>query len=477
MAISSGASDRLSTAVSSNRKRKESSDKGPGVRHSEPFISFWRCCVESKRARIEAMKTATPQFLIPVLIVCLASVQNAQAVSPPPDGGYPGGNTAEGMNALFSLTTGISNTALGNQALYHNTTGESNTAIGSQALFNKFAFNNTAVGWQALYYNAGGDVNTAIGAHALYRNTSGLANTATGADALYSNTTGQNNTADGGVALRQNTVGDSNTAVGNAALQFNVGGDANTAIGAGALQRANATGNTAIGASALFYNTAGTYNTAIGSSALSGTGGSHNIGIGDSAGHNVGTGSYNIEIGNAGDTVPSETHTIRIGTQGRQTRTFIAGISGVPVTGNAVVVTASGQLGVTASSRRFKDKIQSMGDASETILALKPVTFQYTEDIDPNGMAQFGLVAEDVEKIDPKLVVHDQDGKPFTVRYDAVNAMLLNEFLKERKTVQEQGATIARLQKQVENLTAGLQKVSTQLELHKPAPQMVLNNQ
>jgi hypothetical protein len=118
-----------------------------------------------------------------------------------------------------------------------------------------------------------------------------------------------------------------------------------------------------------------------------------------------------------------------------------------------------------------------MDNASEAILALKPVTFRYKKDIDPDGTPQFGLVAEEVEKVNPALITRDADGKPYTVRYDQVNAMLLNEFLKEHKTVQEQGATIARLQKQIEALTAGLQKVSAQLELNKPAPQTVLNNQ
>jgi hypothetical protein len=417
------------------------------------------------------MKTNILSFVFFTLLTSFAPLPGAHAVNPPPDGGYAGNNTAEGTNALFSLTTGISNTALGNQALYHDTTGQSNTAIGSQALFNNsFSFNNTAVGWQALYYNVGGDVNTAIGAHALFHNSSGLANTATGAEALYSNTTGQNNTADGGLALRQNTVGDSNTAVGNEALRFNVRGDSNTAIGAGALERANATGNTAIGASALFYNTAGTYNTAIGSGALSSTGGSHNIGIGDSAGRNVGTGSYNIEIGNVGDAVPPDTHTIHIGTEGRQTRAFVAGISGVPVTGNAVVVNGNGQLGVATSSARFKDEIKPMDKASKALLALKPVTFHYKKQFDPNGSVQFGLVAEEVEKVSPDLVSRDAGGKAFTVRYDAVNAMLLNEFLKARRQIDAQ-------QKQIDELTAAVQKATAQLEVSKTAPQTVLNNQ
>ena len=175
---------------------------------------------------------------------------------------------------------------------------------------------------------------------------------------------------------------------------------------------------------------------------------------------------------------------MRIGTGGMQTATFIAGIHGVAVTGAAVLVSSSGQLGVAPSSERFKDRIKPMDKASEAILALKPVTFRYKKDLDPAGTSQFGLVAEEVEKVNPDLVVRDTDGKPYTVRYEAVNAMLLNEFLKEHKAfveeqrkVEEQGATIAKQQKQIEELTAGLQKVSARVELSKSAPQTVVNGQ
>src|SRR5207237_9609793 len=169
---------------------------------------------------------------------------------------------------------------------------------------------------------------------------------------------------------------------------------------------------------------------------------------------------------------------------GTQTRTFIAGISGVVVSGAGVVVNASGQLGVAASSARFKDEIKPMDKASEAIFALKPVTFRYKKEIDPDRTPEFGLVAEKVEKVSPDLVARDEQGKPYTVRYEAVNAMLLNEFLKEHRTVQElkataakQEATIADQQKQIDALTAGLQKVSAELETSKSAPEVVLNNQ
>jgi predicted ribosome quality control (RQC) complex YloA/Tae2 family protein len=160
-----------------------------------------------------------------------------------------------------------------------------------------------------------------------------------------------------------------------------------------------------------------------------------------------------------------------------QNSTFIAGIFGVAMSGSVVVVNSSGKLGVTTSSARFKDEIKPMDKASEAILALQPVTFRYKKDLDPDGIPQFGLVAEQVEKVNPDLVARDEDGKAYTVRYDAVNAMLLNEFLKEHQTVQEQGAIIERLQKQIEALTASLQTVRAQLELSKSAPRTVLNNE
>jgi hypothetical protein len=135
-----------------------------------------------------------------------------------------------------------------------------------------------------------------------------------------------------------------------------------------------------------------------------------------------------------------------------------------------VVVNSTGKLGVSTSSLRFKDEIKPMDKASDAILALKPVTFRYKKEVDPDGAQQFGLVAEDVAKVNHDLVIRDHGGKPFTVRYDAVNAMLLNEFLKEHQTVQE-------LKKEVATLTAGLQKVTAQLEMSKPAPQVVNNDQ
>src|SRR5204862_2535589 len=203
---------------------------------------------------------------------------------------------------------------------------------------------------------------------------------------------------------------------------------------------------------------------------------------GSGAGFNLTTGSNNIDIGNAG--VAGESKTIRIGTTGTQTKTFVAGINGAAVTGAAVKVNAAGQLGTAPSSQRFKDAIKPMDKASEAILALKPVTFHYKKELDPEGIPQFGLVAEQVEKVNPDLVARDDEGRPYTVRYEAVNAMLLNEFLKAHRRIEEQDgrlqkqeAAIAKQQKQIEALTTGLQKVSARLEVCEPATQTVLNNQ
>jgi hypothetical protein len=320
--------------------------------------------------------------------------------------------------------------------------------------------------------------NTAIGADALRFNTTGNQNTATGAEALSRNTTGNSNTAAGAFALRNTTTASFNTAAGIQALFSNTTGSGNTATGSNALFFNNGTNNTADGFQALFQNITGGGNTAIGVHALLNNRGSSNIGLGLNAGGQLTTGSNNIDIGSFG--AAGESNTIRIGSA--QVRTFIKGISGAVVSGAAVVVNAGGQLGVAASSERFKTEIKPMDKASEAILALKPVTFRYKKEIDPKSTAQFGLVAEEVEKVNADLVVRDAEGKVYTVRYEAVNAMLLNEFLKEHKTfveeqrkVQEQDATIARLQQQVEALTAGLQKVSAQFETSKPAPQVVNN--
>ena len=437
---------------------------------------------------------------------CFALLQRAQAVVPAPDGGYPGQNTAEGQNALLSLTTGTNNTAVGWFSLKTLTTGQYNTALGSGALFstttsnlntasgaaalfsntsgrdntangalslfhNTMGFNNTAVGSQALFDNTTGNGNTAVGAEALFDNINGSLNTAVGQIALHSNTTGGSNTAIGRSALYNNTTGESNTAIGQETLLANVGGGGQTAVGYHALRLSNASGqfcfgNTAVGSLALDDSTGGCGNTAIGSAALgTNTTGSNNVAVGILAGNNVTTADNVICIGAA------------VGGSNEDNGCFIGNIYGQPALfGTQVFVNAVHKLGTIGSSKRFKEEIRPTEQASEVLFALRPVTFRYKKEIDPGRISQFGLVAEDVEKVNPDLIVRDEEGKPYSVRYDQVNAMLLNEFLKEHKTVQEQGATIARLQKQVEALTAGLQKVSAQIEMSKPPPKVVLNN-
>src|SRR6266498_1592621 len=465
----------------------------------------------------------------------------AFGVVPAPDGGYPGGNTAEGQNALLSRTTGMYNTAVGifsvlsltdgnfctgvgagtllvntaDQntatgagalfsnitgtqntangafALFSNIAGNFNTATGSSALLNNTASFNTANGYQALMSNISGQSNTAIGFDALFSNTDGLQNTATGTGALATNTHGHDNTANGFGALATNSIGSDNTATGTGALASNTTGDLNTANGQQALNQ-NITGgsNVAVGASALFNNTAGDNNIAIGFSALFNNTGSANIALGQNAGAALTTGNSNIDIGASVVGVAGEANTLRIG-QSIFT-TFIAGIRGV-TTGNnnaiPVLIDSAGQLGTLSSSRRFKHDIKPMDNASESILAVKPVTFHYK--VDTTNTPQYGLIAEEVAEINPDLVVRDENGEIYTVRYDAVNAMLLNEFLKEHKAfleeqckVQEQERTIAQMKKGMDALVARIeeqdskiQKVSDRVEMSKAPAQTVVNSQ
>jgi Chaperone of endosialidase len=441
-----------------------------------------------------------PAFLFMLVVVtCFAPLPSMQAVTPAPDGGYPGANTAEGTNALFSRTTGVWDTAIGAQALYHTTTGTANTALGYNALLNNISGDsNTAIGAFALLNNTTtqyvsprgsatgiGLQNTAVGAQTLVSNKSGVNNTAIGYQALYSNTeiffsqdgtlkAGNSNTATGSVALRYNTTGSDNTADGFGALQHNTDGIQNTAVGSGALQFSDpgSSYNTAVGANS--SASGGVNNVAVGNAALYNNRGFDNTALGAGAGFNLTTGDSNIDIANGG--VAGESNTTRIGDV--QTRTFIAGIR-ARTTANAnavpVVIDSAGQLGTASSSRRFKNEIKPMDKASEAILALKPVTFHYKSD--STGTPQFGLIAEEVAAVNPDLIVRDENDEIYTVRYDAVNAMLLNEFLKEHRHVQEQDAIIARQQKQIDALAAGLEKVSAQLELNKPAPRTVVNSQ
>jgi endosialidase-like protein len=368
------------------------------------------------------MKTIIKTIYLAVVGISLACFTGFQAfgVMPPPDGGYPGKNTAEGQDALFSLRDGNANTANGFSALKANTNGDRNTATGAFALFsNVTGSENTATGYAALFYNRG-SWNTANGIGALHDNATGTHNTANGQRALYDNSSGSRNTANGGGALGSNTMGNNNTADGFQALGNNTTGDGN-------------------------------------------------IGLGGSAGSGVTTADDVICIGAAGANV---SHSCYIGNIFNQSSP----------SGLAVFVNSAGKLGTIMSSRRIKEDIKPMDKASEAILALQPVTFRYTKDFDPTGTAQFGLVAEDVAKVNPDLVVRDKEGKPYSVRYDQVNAMLLNEFLKERKKVEDEQETIAQLkseqeaarielkstvaqqQKAIELLTAQLQEQAAQIQ-------------
>ena len=416
----------------------------------------------------------TFRLFVAFTLVSLALSPAARAVMPPPDGGYPGGNTAEGQNALFSRTTGSYNTAVGYLSLLSDTTSSFNTAVGAGALL----FNN-------------GSPNTAVGAAALLSNTVGALNTALGANTLQSNHIGESNTAAGYQALSSNDstgtgLGSFNSAFGAFALANNTNGESNSALGTGAME-SNQTGqaNAAVGTDALNSNLIGNGNTAIGTDALEVGLGSDNIALGAFAGLNISSGDNNIIIGNAG--VDAESNTIRIGTvvagiQQPHTATFIAGISGAAVVGDAVVVDGNGQLGTATSSQRFKKAIRPMDKSSEAILALKPVSFQYKSD--SKGTPRFGLIAEDVAKVNPDLVVRDRNGEIYSVRYDAVNAMLLNEFLKEHRKVKslqkamaDQQSENATIRAMLKEQAAQIQKVSAQLEVSKPAPQTVFNNQ
>jgi len=386
----------------------------------------------------QLIKLKTPTSLIRLVLVlaCFAIPLSAQAVVPPPDGGYPGGNTAEGVNALLSLTTGQNNTAVGLNSLSSTTTGGLNTAIGAGALrFNTTGDSNTAIGSAALRFNTASN-NTAVGSNALFSNRFGHYNTAVGDSSLYSSTIGEENTAVGWEAMYFNTTGFSNTAVGEGALLRNTQGGPNTAIGAGALE----------------FNTTGFNNTALG----------HFAGLNVNTAHDV------ICIGDLGADVSNTC--------------FIGSIRGVTTIHNnalPVYIDSSGQLGTASSSRRFKRDIKPIGNASEGLLALKPVSFAYKAHKD--STPQFGLLAEDVADVNPDLVIYDTDGKPFAVRYDSVNAMLLNEFLKEHRKVEKLEGLVAQQRKDFEtaltDLKGQIQKVSAQLELNEPAPHVAENNQ
>jgi hypothetical protein len=381
-------------------------------------------------------KKNTATLLSSLAGICFGLAPMAHAAGPDTEGAITGSNNGEGVGVLVSRTTGIWNTGTGFETLNHLTAGNQNTATGLRSLFS----------------NISGGYNTATGVYSLYTNTTGFFNSATGAYSLANSADGNNNTANGYSALYSNTTGADNTAIGFGALYRNMTANGNTALGF-------------------------------------------------QAGLNQTTGGNNIYIGDVG--FDGEFDVIAIGSipaGDAYQVTYIGGIFGTTTFNPAipVVIADNGQLGTMSSSRRFKKDIKSMDKASEAILALNPVTFHYKSGA--GDTLQFGLIAEEVAAVNPDLVVRDGDGEIYTVRYDAVNAMLLNEFLKEHKTVEaqngrihEQETTITQLkkefqtavaqqQKDIQTLTAQLkeqaaqiQKVSAQLETSKPASKVVVN--
>ena len=373
---------------------------------------------------------------------CFWLLPRAQAVNPAPDGCYPNFTTAEGCNALKSLTTGAANTGVGWYSLFSATTGNGNTGVGAGALALNQADNNTAVGGGALFLNTTGTENTAVGANALVHNDSGSDNNAFGTNALFSNVEGTFNNAHGRNALVANTASENN-AFGDLAMENNTSGSSNTAIGDDALRN--------------------------------NVDGSGNVAVGDEAGTGLG---------------PSVNNCIAIGAPGDgpfavlDNTCFIGSIFGEPVSDpgsqTAVFVDQFNNVGIFNSSRRFKHDIQPMDKTSETLYRLKPVTFKFNSDW--KATTQYGLIAEEVAEVDPLLVVHGKNGEVTAVHYEQINNMLLNEFLKEHKKVQALEATVAQQQKGMEVLTAQLkeqgsqiQKVSAQLEMSKPATKVVVN--
>jgi hypothetical protein len=569
----------------------------------------------------------TPCFLALFAFGCSALFPIAQAVNPPPDGGYPGGNTAEGSAALFSLTTGTYNTAVGLFSLRSSREGKFNTGVGAGALFTNTGDENCAIGAGALLSNVTGIGNTANGTFALVGNTTGNGNIALGASAGVNLTTGDNNIDIGnsGVAGESNTIriGDpaihaavfvagvtamspsapiqavlvdpttgqlgsadigsfppgpqgpagpqgaqgepgpagpqgaegpqgvqgppgpagppgpqgsqgpqgpqgppgfgvvitdpENTAVGDQALFSNFG-EGNTAAGFHALfTNQKGAGNTASGDQALFANLNGNLNTAVGALALSSntdgnsntavgintldanTVGGDNSALGELALHNNTTGSDNTAVGafallgnttgtanvtigeSAGNHVITANNVICIGSNvpgaDVSNSCFIGNIFGqTSSAGIGVFVNADGKLGTATSSQRFKEEIKPMDRASGLLFALKPVSFRYKKEIDPQGTPQFGLVAEDVEKVSPDLIVHDQQGKPYSVRYDQVNAMLLNEFLKEHKKIQKLEAALEAVSERLREQDAKIEMMSAQMDIDRSASKIVSRN-
>jgi trimeric autotransporter adhesin len=456
-------------------------------------------------AKLDTMKiTILSYFAVALALLSLSLSPKAQALNPPPDGCYPNLTTAEGCDALNSLTTGAGNTALGWRSLFLNSTGSFNTGVGVGALVLNDADSNTAVGAAALLLNTTGTQNTAIGTAALVNNAADD-NTATGAFALTANTTGGTletsvagfdlgpNTAVGSGALEMNVDSSANTAVGYNALHNQVTGivllgdphlAANTAIGFEALVNLTGTAsggsnaiNTALGYQALADLTDGQANVAVGGLAGTGlpdssglTAGDANTFVGYSAGDGLTSGSFNVFIGFfEGPASATESN-----------HTYIRNINNTSVSGGGTdtvtIDLTTGLLGHLSSSRRYKENINPMDQASETLYRLKPATYRYKKEIDKTQRLAFGLIAEEVAEVNPDLVAHNAQGQPESVHYEMVNAMLLNEFLKEHATVQELKKEIAALTATVKEQTAQIQKVNVRLQLSDSAPQTVAND-
>jgi trimeric autotransporter adhesin len=454
----------------------------------------------------------TPRLVALFAFSCFALSELAQAVSPPPDGGYSGFNTAEGQNALFNLSTGVGNAAVGWFSLWSNTDGSYNTAVGAGTLLfnmgdqstgegtrntamgtvalfsNTTGLSNTATGVLALFSNTEGNFNTANGGQTLFSNTTGSQNTATGIQALFNNTSGTQNTATGASTLVSNTTGSSNTANGGFALFNNTEGGNNTATGFSALT-SNVTGgsNTANGAYALSSNTGGVFNTAIGNFALPNSNADSNTAVGSGALFNSTTGAGNIAFGvNAGSGVTDAHDVIAIGADAENVNNscFIGQIYSniqpqVGTDPDLVTINSSGRLGrANVSSRRYKHDIQPMHKASEAIYALKPVSFRYHRHYDATQTLAFGLIAEEVAEVVPDLVGRNERGEPESVRYEQINAMLLNEFLKEHRKVQKLETALEVMSERLKEQDAKIQRVSAQLQMSGPESQaLVAENQ
>ena len=459
-----------------------------------------------KGNRIMKNRSKILMVILPV-VACFAFLPGAQAVC---EDGCNNGlfNVWQGDDALINNTTGTGNSAFGWRALFTNPFGNFNTAVGAGALsvndadsntavgaaallLNNTGTQNTAIGTDALVFNAGGSFDDAVGAFALFNNIDGSGNNAFGHGALSSNLHAGSNTAVGDLALNFNDstgngLAGGNTAVGASALFFNTDGAFNTALGFQALFNNNGTNNTAFGSSAMAENLQGSGNVGIGFATLSNANSNNNTAVGVNAGQNINISGFdeNIYIGdtagtldNAGNNPGNEAGVIRIGSFfSGTTACFINGIvSNGPFADAVTIDPATGQLGGLPSSARFKKDIEPMDKTSEAIYSLKPVTFHYKKD--KTNTPWFGLIAEDVAEVNAALIGFDKEGKPYCVAYDKVNAMLLNEFHKDHRTVQELKTTVLQQQKQIEALTTAVQKVSAQLEVNRSAPQTVLNNQ